>query len=75
MENSPHLKRGQWRTGKVVAVFPGEDGLVRAVDVEFDGVIYRRGIQKLCLLEPSSSDSTKSDSGEKCPSEDICQNS
>ena len=75
MENSPHLQRGQWRTGKVVAVFPGEDGLVRAVDVEFDGVIYRRGIQKLCLLEPSSSDSTKSDSGEKCPSEDIFQNS
>ena len=71
LEHNPQLQRGQWRTGKVMAVFPGEDGLVRAVDVEFDGTVYRRGIQKLCLLEPSSSDSIKSDLGEKCSSEGI----
>lgn len=31
IEYNPHLQRGLWRTGKVVAVFPGENGFVRAV--------------------------------------------
>lgn len=64
LEHNPQLQRGQWRKGKVMTLFPGEDGLVRAVDVEFDGIVYRRGIQNLCLLEPNSFYSTSSDSGE-----------
>ena len=68
LEHDPALGRGQWRMGRVDRVFPGTDGLVRAVDVEFAGKIYRRGIQKLCLLEESSFDQQRSDSGENVAS-------
>ena len=54
MEIDPNLRRGQWSTGHVTQVFPGADGLVRAVDVQLRNGIFRRGIRHLCLLEPSS---------------------
>jgi len=48
-----------WPLGKIIEVYPGKDGLVRVVDVLFNGTIKRRDITKLiCLpihIEPSSS--------------------
>ena len=35
-------------------MYPGADGLVRAVDFKTDTGVYRRGIQALALLEPVS---------------------
>lgn len=55
METGSEIKRGQWSTGRVVQVYPGADGLVRAVDVKLEGGVFRRGISRLCLLEPVSS--------------------
>ena len=55
MEIDKTLKRGEWNIGHVVRVYPGEDGLVRAVDVELPSGIFRRAIHWLCLLEPVSS--------------------
>ena len=52
-KNAP---RGRWRTGKIVKVYPGADGLVRAADVEFSTGILRRGTNQLALLEACSPD-------------------
>ena len=46
------LAPGKWKTGRVAATYPGTDGLVRAVDVEIEGKLFRRGLPKLCLLAP-----------------------
>ena len=54
MELDHNLPRGEWKTGRVVQVYPGADGLVRAVDFKTDTGVYRRGIQALALLEPVS---------------------
>ena len=54
LEVDKAAKRSQWKTGRITAVFPGADGLVRAVDVLFDTGTFRRGITELCLLDPGS---------------------
>ena len=73
MEIDKTLKRGEWNIGHVVRVYPGEDGLVRAVDVELPSGIFRRAIHRLCLLEPvsSGSPSASPDSGENVPAKTI----
>lgn len=43
--------RGRWSLGRIEAVYPGSDGLIRSVDVRTSSGIYRRPITKLCLLE------------------------
>lgn len=64
-KNAP---RGRWRTGRIVKVYPGADGLVRAADVEYSTGVLRRGTDQLALLEASSpdpvADSAESGSGE-----------
>ena len=48
------LPRSQWRMGRVKAVFPSKDGLVRSVEVKTGASSSLvRPIQKLCLLEES----------------------
>ena len=75
MEEYKNLKRSKWSTGRVVKVYPGEDGLVRAVDVQLGNGIYRRGIRSLCLLERSStgqdSKTAQPASGENVPAKAI----
>ena len=47
----------KWPLGRIVAVHPGTDGLVRVVDVRTSQGIYRRPITKLALLlGPENSD-------------------
>ena len=43
--------RGHWPLGRITNTYPGNDGLVRSVDVKTSTGIYRRPITKLCLLE------------------------
>lgn len=63
LETKPNLKPNQivlvteddappscWSLGRIVEVFKGKDGLVRAVNVRFKGKIFRRSIHKLSLL-------------------------
>ncbi|XP_055589710.1 uncharacterized protein LOC129741920 [Uranotaenia lowii] len=47
-DNLPPLK---WSVGRVTAVHPGADNLVRVVDVKVpSGAVYDRPISKICLL-------------------------
>ena len=44
------LKRS-WRLGRITKTYPGKDGRVRVVDVKTEGKVYRRPVNKLCLLD------------------------
>lgn len=46
-KNQPPL---HWKLGRVTAVYPGPDNLVRAVDVYSEGTTFRRAITKLSIL-------------------------
>lgn len=53
-EIKPTKRHQDWSTGRVVRVYPGVDGLVRAVDVMIGDGVYNRGSNQLCLLKPYS---------------------
>ena len=46
-----HTPRSTWPLGRVVAVYPAEDGCVRVVDVKIRKRVYRRAINVLIPLE------------------------
>ena len=47
LEINKDQKRGNWRCSRVVETFPGEDGLVRAVAVQFEDHVTTRGVNTL----------------------------
>ena len=44
-------KRRNWPMAEIVKLFPGEDGIVRVVDLLLDGNVYRRSVKGLIPLE------------------------
>ncbi|XP_039446262.1 uncharacterized protein LOC120425723 [Culex pipiens pallens] len=46
-DNAPPMR---WKLGRIEAVFPGKDGLVRVVDVRTAHGTYRRAITEVCPL-------------------------
>ena len=46
-----NLPRSQWPLARVVKVFPGDDGLVRSVEVRHKNTTKIRPINKLALVE------------------------
>lgn len=46
-----NLPRGRWNLGRVVKTFPGDDGLIRTVQVQKKQGTFKRPVVKLCLLE------------------------
>ena len=42
--------RGKWQTGRVVTVFPGDDGLIRNIEVKTSNGTYRRPVNKICVI-------------------------
>ena len=46
-----NLPRGRWNLGRVVKTFPGDDGLIRTVEVQTTQGTFKRPVAKLCLLE------------------------
>jgi hypothetical protein len=53
----PVAPRNEWMIARVVQTYPGEDDLVRSVEVlARNGQKYTRPVQKLCLLESSLDD-------------------
>ena len=46
-----NVPRNVWPLARIVNVFPGQDGLVRSVEVRAKGTTYKRPITKICLLE------------------------
>ena len=47
----PNVARGLWQVGRILKVFPGEDGRVRTAEVKTKSGIYVRPVARLCLLE------------------------
>ena len=45
--NQPPLN---WKLGRITNVYPGDDGLVRTIDVLVGGTIFRRSINKVSVL-------------------------
>jgi len=45
------MPRNVWPIGRILAVFPGDDGLVRSVQVKTATSVLTRPVSKLCLLE------------------------
>ena len=48
---SADAPRGQWPLGRVIEVYPGEDGRVRVAKVQVGCSTLTRSISKLCPLE------------------------
>ena len=46
-----NMPRNQWPKGRIIAVYPGDDGRVRTADVKTAVGTYRRPATKLCVLE------------------------
>lgn len=59
-DGMPPLK---WALGRIVKLYPGEDGVVRVVDVKMKNGIFRRSTVKICPLPDESSlvESTEAD--------------
>ena len=60
----PLQPRNRWPLARIVEVYPGHDGLVRAVDVKTARGVARRPISKICvLLESPPADVVDSTAG------------
>lgn len=44
------LPPNEWRLGRIVQIYPGNDGLVRVADIKTQNGIVTRAIVKLCIL-------------------------
>ncbi len=59
------LARGRWPLAKIIAVYPGQDGVVRVVDLRCNGSIYKRSAHCLVKLHfpatPNAEDETPDD--------------
>ena len=52
----PEQPRGRWPLGRIVEIFPGADGHVRAVSVRIGQSVLKRSITRLCLIMPEEED-------------------
>ena len=50
LELDPNQKRSRWNLARVVATYPGNDGLVRKARIKTQCGEYDRPIHKLCLI-------------------------
>ena len=50
LEVDPNHKRSKWKLARVVATYPGNDGLVRKARIKTQNSEYDRPIHKLCLI-------------------------
>ena len=46
----PDASRPEWKIGRIETMYPGQDGLVRVVDVRTGGSVERRPITRLSPL-------------------------
>ena len=48
---SPDTSRGNWPLGRVLEIYPGQDGHVRVVKIQVGEGTLIRPVKKLCPLE------------------------
>ena len=48
--NDDSLPPGRWPLGRIVAVHPGPDGIVRNVDIKMANKVIRRAVQYICVI-------------------------
>ena len=48
----PNKDRKEWKTGRVIDVYPGKDGLVRVVYIRTDAGDLKCPIRRFCVLPP-----------------------
>ncbi|XP_052750491.1 uncharacterized protein LOC113515828 [Galleria mellonella] len=66
-DNSPPMC---WRMGRICSLFPGQDGVVRVVEIKTAAGNFRRAVKYICpLMEPSEETSLEADAS-KAP-EDV----
>ena len=53
MVQTPNAVRGNWNVGRVVSVYPGQDGKVRNVKVKTRSGEYDRPITKIAVIYPA----------------------
>lgn len=67
-----NLPPQQWKLGKVVQTYPGDDGMVRVVDVKVGNTIFRRPITKISVLPiEKSSPPVPTSNQSLCAGEDV----
>ncbi|KFD47056.1 hypothetical protein M513_12044 [Trichuris suis] len=52
----PDMPRGRWSLGRILEVFPRNDGVVRSALVRANGTTIHRPATKLCLLKSADDD-------------------
>ena len=50
---SPNAVRGKWNVGRIINVYPGQDGRVRNVKVKTRDGEYQRPISKIAVIYPA----------------------
>lgn len=45
--HEPNLVRGEWPLGRIIQVYPGDDGVVRVVDVKTKNGVLKRPVSKI----------------------------
>ena len=53
------LPRGRWDRGRIVAIHPGPDGIIRVVDIKTQSGVYRRPVSRLCILDVEAEEKEK----------------
>lgn len=53
MMAEPNAVRGNWRIGRIIQVYPGDDGRIRNVKVRTPTGEYRRPITKIAVIYPA----------------------
>ena len=67
-----NLKRGQWMPGRIIEIFPGQDGLVRVAKVRTERGEFVRPVHRLCLFEAVESSPSDPASGENGSAKSGC---
>ena len=50
---SPNAVRGKWNVGRIINVYPGQDGRVRNVKIKTRDGEYQRPISKIAVIYPA----------------------
>ncbi len=65
------IRYRNWPIARVVEVYPGDDGKVRAADLLCHGKLFRRSIHRLIPVTSHEEDPSEESPSSSCPPEDV----